>query len=116
MVGSLSSNNSNSIIAGGLIGAGLSTLGDALVKDVTFSILTDIQISERAQGLAITQNTNSTLKQGTSGNVIVKSTETTSWKKYQTRILSTANKANLKFKDAEPKLIEGLLRSISGLV
>jgi outer membrane lipoprotein SlyB len=117
LVGSMSgSGGFDSIATGGLIGAGVATIGNALIKDVTFSIITDVQISEKANGVAVTQNTNSTLKQGTSGNVIVKSTETTNWKKYQTRILSTANKANLKFNEAEPELIAGLLRSISGLM
>ncbi len=113
--GSLSSNNNGAVI-GGLVGAAVATIADAAVKDIVFTAITDIQISERAgNNLSVQEKTKSTLKQGTSGSKIVTSTETTNWKRYQTRIVSTANKVNLKFKQAEPELTAGLIRSISGL-
>ncbi|WP_422491663.1 complement resistance protein TraT, partial [Endozoicomonas sp. ALE010] len=37
-------------------------------------------------------------------------------KKYQTRVVSTANKVNLKFEEALPELKKGLSNSISGLL
>jgi hypothetical protein len=33
-------------------------------------------------------------------------------KRYQTRIVSTADKVNLKFEEALPQMVEGLVRSI----
>lgn len=74
--------------AGGLLGGIAETISGAFVKDVTFSIITDLQISERHGG---------------------------SWKRYQTRILSTANKVNLEFAEAQPSLEKGLIASLSGL-
>lgn len=74
--------------AGGLIGGIAETISGAFVKDVTYSIITDLQISERKGG---------------------------SWKRYQTRVLSTANKVNLEFAEAQPNLEKGLVASLSGL-
>ena len=117
IIGAMAGNNKNSMLAGGLLGAGASVIGNALVKDVSYSIITDIQISEKAgEGVVVTESTKAKLKQGTSGSVSVSSSEKTNWKRYQTRILSTANKVNLKFEEAAPELVAGLSRSISGLM
>lgn len=43
------------------------------------------------------------------------SSEVTDVKKYRTRIVSTATKANLEYEEAAPPLTEGLIRSVSGL-
>lgn len=95
--------------------AGLGIVADALVKDVYYSMITDLQISERAAaGVVVTEAVDSQLKQGNSGYKSVTSSETTSWKRYQTRVLSTANKVNLKYEEAEPVLIQGLVQSVSG--
>lgn len=127
------SNGYGSAVAGGVIGAqfgggkgstGLAVLGataafigDALVKDVYFIMMTDLQISERAKdGVIVTEANNANLKQGTSGFKSVTSSETTNRKKYQTRIISTANKVNLEFSEAQPELIKGLGNSISGIM
>ena len=56
------------------------------------------------------------LNQGTSGSTQQVSNEVTQRKKYQTRIVSTANKLNLKFEDAVPELEEGLTLSIAGIL
>jgi len=101
----------------GLLGGLLGTIANAAVKDVTYAITTDIQISERArEGVVVNENNLSELAQGTSGSKLVTSNETTKWKRYQTRIMSTANKVNLKFEAAAPFLVEGLIRSISGIL
>jgi Enterobacterial TraT complement resistance protein len=46
---------------------------------------------------------------------VLSSTETTDWKRYQTRVQSTASKANLEFEEAAPELTSGLTRSIAGI-
>lgn len=98
-------------VGGGLIGLAV----DAMVKDVYVSITTDIQISERSKA-AVTERLDSNLKQGSSSVKRQVSTETTDMKRYQTRILSSANQVNLKYEEAEPKLVQGLVQSISGLL
>ncbi len=104
-------------VATGLAGAALGLIGDAFVEDVYFSMVTDLQISERAKaGVVVTEAVDSKLKQGTSGYKNVSSTEETNWKRYQTRILSSANKVNLEFEEAQPVLIKGVVQSISGML
>jgi len=103
-------------LAGGLIGMAASTIANAAIKDVTYSIITDIQVSERAnQGVMVREDTHHTLQQGTTGTSTITASEITDWKRYQTRIVSTANKVNLEFAEAQPELVAGIVRSISGI-
>ena len=115
-------------IAGATGGSGRSMLGiglitgigntilDAAVEVVNFTMITDLQISEKADGEYVSESSDANLKQGTSGYKKSRWEKKTNWKKYQTRIMSVAKKTNLKFEEAEPKLTEGLVKSISGLL
>lgn len=103
------------LAAAGLIGAGVELLANSMVKDVTFSLITDIQISERSSG-EVKANTKMELKEGTSGTTKVQYENTINRLKYRTRIVSTANKVNLKFEQALPELKKGLVNSIAGLL
>lgn len=115
-VGALAGGNTNSILAGGLMGGIIDTVANAAVKDVTYTVITDLQISERAaKGIKIKQTDESELKQGTSSVSKQTSSFQAGWMKYQTRVMSTANKVNLKFEDALPILEEGLANSIVGI-
>ncbi|MFM2478409.1 complement resistance protein TraT [Celerinatantimonas sp. MCCC 1A17872] len=101
----------------GLLGGLIGMAADAMVEDVYYTMITDLQISERAaQGVTVTEQDNARLNQGTSGSKKVSSTQTTHWKRYQTRIISVANKVNLDFNDALPRLQQGLINSISGIL
>lgn len=112
----LSGGRGGSMLAGGLIGGLVDTVANAAVKDVTYAVITDLQISERAvRGAKIKQTDKSYLKQGNSSLSKQTSTSQADWMKYQTRVMSTANKANLDFKDAQPILEEGLANSIAGI-
>ena len=103
--------------AAGLLGAAAGFVADAMVEDVYFNIVTDLQVSERAKsGVEVQEGNRAKLKQGNSGYKSVTSNEVTDRKKYQTRIVSTANKVNLEFVEARPKLVQGLVNSISGLL
>jgi hypothetical protein len=104
------------IIGGALAGAAISAVADAFVQDVTYSIISDLQVSERAaEGVVVTESARQDLSQGTSGDRVLSSTETSDWKRYRTRVMSKANKANLEFEEAAPDLVAGLTRSISGI-
>jgi Enterobacterial TraT complement resistance protein len=114
--GRVVSENPGVIIGGALAGAALSAVADAFVRDVTYSIISDVQVSERtAQGVVVTESARQDLSQGTSGNRVLSSTETSDWKRYRTRVMSKANKVNLEFEEAAPDLVAGLTRSISGI-
>lgn len=99
---------------GALIGGAGELIAGSLVKNVTYSIITDVQIMERSQE-AVAQRVESSLEQGTGSKVVQMSESVKTRKKYQTRILSTANKVNLKFGEALPHLTEQLVRSLAGL-
>jgi len=74
---------------GGLLGGITSTVTNAAVKNVTYMGVTDIKISERN-------------KNG-------------EWKPHKTRVVSTANKVNLDFNEAQPIIRKELAHSIAGL-
>jgi len=115
-IGSLSSHHSDALVLGGLLGGAVGGITDALVKDIAYSVVADIQVSERAsKQVVVREKTRSKLKQGTSGDKEVFSTEKTGWKRYQTRIIITANKVNLKFEQALPLLSESITQSIAGI-
>ena len=99
-------------LAGGLIG----TVADAAVQVVNYQMITDLQISEKADSATVTESSNAQLRQGSSGNKSSSWSEKSKWKKYQTRIISVAKKTNLKFELALPELKRGLVQSISGLL
>lgn len=105
---------------GGLAGAaafGLaSTLADAAVKDVTYMAITDVEIAERVEeGVIVREDRQQDAKQGVGGARRQSSTKVSEMNKYRTRIVSTANKANLQYEEAAVELTNGLARSISGL-
>jgi hypothetical protein len=102
--------------AGATLGVGLATgligmAADAMVEDVNYTMVTDLQISERSKAAVTTDNI--ALKQGTSGIKLQTSTEQGNRAKYQTRVVSNANKVNLKFEEAKPVLEAQLAKSIA---
>lgn len=104
------------IAAAGIVGALAETIAGAAVKDVYYSISTDLQIRERIRGGGTaTVNSAHQLKQGTSGGSNVTYSEQSEHKIYQTRIVSMANQVNLEFEAAVPELKRGLVTSIAGL-
>ena len=107
------SDSSDSMLVGGVIGF----VADAMVEDIFFSMITDIQVRERPlEGEVITQSQNTSASQGTSTSLTQSaSSAKVNWKIYRTRILSTANKVNLEFSEAQPVLESGLSRSIGGI-
>jgi hypothetical protein len=105
-----------SMLGIGLLAGIGNTVLDAAVEVVNFTMTTDLQISEKADGEYVSESSDANLKQGTSGYKKSTWEKKTNWKKYQTRIMSVAKKTNLKFEEAEPKLTEGLVKSISGLL
>jgi hypothetical protein len=104
------------IAAGAVIGATAAAAADAFIQDVTYSIITDIQISERVtEGVVITESMHADLADGSSARRTLSSVQTSQWKRWRTRVMSKANQVNLDFDDAAPALVDGLTRSIAGV-
>jgi len=87
--GATGGSGKNMVGVGLLVGAA-SYVADAMVDVIVYSMITDVQVSEKING--------------------------ENWKRYQTRVISTAKKVNLKFETAEPALSEGLVKSISNIL
>ncbi|MGY6031900.1 conjugal transfer complement resistance protein TraT [Phytobacter sp. AG2a] len=110
----------NSSSAGATLGVGLAAglvgmAADAMVEDVNFTMVTDLQISERTKATVTTGNV-AALRQGNSGVKIQTSSEEGNRHKYQTRVVSNANKVNLKFEEAKPVLEAQLAKSVAGIM
>lgn len=101
-------------IGWGIAASTVATIADALVKDVSYAMVTDIMITERT-GKDVYVTTRNYVKQGSSGGSTSVSRENVNVDKYSTRILSIANQINLKFEEATPVLEDELVKSISGL-
>lgn len=107
------SDSGKGIVLGALIGV----VADSMVDDTLYTMVTDLQVRERPRGNEIiTQQQSEQNTQGSSTSVTQATTlSSVEWKTYHTRIVSTANQANLSFEDALPALENGLVRSIAGL-
>ena len=102
--------------AAGLAMGAADFVGGLRVKDVYFAAVTDVQLSQRAKpGQKITMHSQQNLSQGNSGGERVSYEEDIDWKRYRTRVLSSANKANLDWEEAQPELSAALAQVISGL-
>lgn len=108
------SGGSSTAIGWGLAAATVYTITDALVKDIAYAMVTDIMLTEKT-GKVVQVETKNVVKQGTSGGRTSVSKETVDNDKYSTRVLSVANKVNLKFEEASPVLEEELVKVISGI-
>lgn len=116
-VSAVSGGNGRNAGAAGLVLGAADFVGGLLVKDVYFAAITDVQLSKRAApGQVIKLSSEQNLSQGTSGSERVTYQENIGWKRYRTRVLSSANKANLDWEEAVPGLTQGLSRVIGGLL
>lgn len=113
-LGAYNTGSVNSAIGLGLVGGVVATAADALVEDVYYVMVTDIVISEKTNKKVTIDNVN-LIKQGTRGVAATTSVNSGNMNKYQTRVVSTANKVNLKFEEATPLLEVELINSISNI-
>ena len=110
----------NSTSGGAILGVGLAAglagmAADAMVEDTNYTMVTDLQISERSKATVTTDNI-AALRQGNSGVKVQTSSEEGNRMKYQTRVVSNANKVNLKFEEAKPVLEAQLAKSVAGIM
>lgn len=113
VAGAVIADTGNGALTGTLIGGVGAFIADNVVKDVTYSVITDVQISEKKK-IRINETNHSLLQQGISGGTMQSSFSETNWQRYRTRILSSAEKVNLRFEQALPLLEKGLSQAIVG--
>ncbi|MCL6609553.1 MAG: complement resistance protein TraT [Geminicoccaceae bacterium] len=102
-------------LGGAVVGGLAETVAGAAVQDVTYSIITDIQIQERAPGEVVSETRRGTVRQGRSGEIAQTSSRTTDMRRHTTRVMSMANKVNLEWAEAAPQLVDGLTRVVAGI-
>ena len=103
------------MVAGGLV-SGVSWLANQLVEDVTYSMVTDVQVSVRSKDGQVTQTTQANLNQGTQTHVKQTYNQQSDWVRYRTRIVSVADQVNLKFEEAKPQLQAQVAKQVSGIL
>ena len=116
-IGALAGRDVLGVGVGALTGTALELVAGTLVKDVTYTLVTDLQIAERTAS-AVQQSVASHLTQGTSSEVEEHSHSTRDRRRYQTRLVATANTANqvnLTFDEARGPFTGALATSIAGI-
>lgn len=108
-------NSGGSAVAGGIIGGLVGIAADALVEDVNYTMITDLQISEAVNGKVKVDSVGA-LAQGNAGRTNVSYSKESNRMRYQTRVVSTANQVNLEFAEARIALEDNLAKSISGIL
>lgn len=109
-----SHNTGTGMAVGGLAAAGVSLLADSLVHNTTYSVITDVQISEHSK-VPVRQAIKSHLKNGRSTVREQNSYQIVDKNTYRTRVMSTANQVNLEYQDAVVPLENGVATSIAGM-
>ena len=99
----------------GVAGSAISWVANQLVENVYYSMATDVQVSVRSKDGQVTQSTESNLAQGTSSKTRQTIQQKSDWLKYRTRIVSVANKVNLKFETAKPELQAQIAKQVTGI-
>ena len=103
-------------VAGAIVGGLVETIANAAVQDVFYVAITDVQLSQKARsGVTGQRDLQVDASQGIGGSETTTFSEVTSEKRYRTRVMSTANKVNLKYEEAAPELNAGLTRVLAGL-
>lgn len=134
VAGGLLTGRAGGALVGGVIGGVANTVGNNMVHDVTYTMITDIQVAEIAPEILRSTVTTSTEKgnagsAGLNGGKVDLTKQTVSKnvttgeqdyagkhrRFYRTRIVSTANKVNLPFDQALPSLENGLAQSVAGI-
>ena len=90
-------------------------IADSLVHDVTYMLVCDVQIQEKTKdGVIVRKDTKINAKVSDSGSSQQRVSEASDRKEYRTRIVTTANKANLKLEDAQELMFKKTAYAMAG--
>jgi hypothetical protein len=107
--------NGNTMLAGGIAGGALGLVADSLVKDVNYTVITDVQISVRVGKGAVQNHFNASLQNGSSSGTYQTMSQRGDYQYFKTRVVSHADKVNLTFEKAKPVLEQGLIKALAGI-
>ena len=104
-----------SAVGMGIVGALGTTAADAFVQDVTYMLVADVQIKEKARkGVIVRKDTQISAKVSDAGSSTQTVSEVSNLKEYRTRIVTTAEKANLDMAQAQPLMFQKTAYAMSG--
>jgi hypothetical protein len=110
--------NPNGALAGAAVGgvltAGASLVANSLVHDVTYMLVADVSIREKTAGALVRKDTSIDAKVSDSGTSQQRVSEVSDKKEYRTRIVTTANKANLQLPEAQDQMFLKTAAAMSG--
>lgn len=102
-------------VIGGLAATGASVVANALVKDVTYMLVCDVSIREKLRnGAFVRKDTKIDTKVSDAGSSQQRVSEVSDKKEYRTRIVTTANKANLKLEEAQEQMFSKTAYAMAG--
>jgi hypothetical protein len=100
---------------GGVAAGAAELIAGSLVKDVTFMLVCDIQIKEKAaDGVLVRRDTQVDTKVSDAGTSRQTVSEVSTNKEYRTRVVTTANKANLKLEEAQSLMFQKTAYAFAG--
>ncbi len=99
---------------GALVGGIAGIAANALVKDVYYNLVSDIQIKERTKG-KVNYTTKSNAGSGSSMNTAQTISGQSNYLTHSTRLVIVANQVNLEFDEAKNILEDKLVKSVAGI-
>ncbi len=110
-----SSNPARGAAVGGLALGAAEFIAGSFVKDVTYMLVCDVQIKERTKhGAIVRKDTQVDAKVSDAGSSRQTVSEVSNQKEYRTRIVTTANKANLKLETAQSLMFKKTAYAMAG--
>jgi len=114
-VGGLSTNSGRGMVGGAVLGGLGETIANAYVQDVTYMLIADVQIKEKTRnGAIVRKDTQISAKVSDAGTSTQRVSEASNRKEYRTRIVTTAEKANLELPEAQPLMFQKTAYAMSG--
>jgi hypothetical protein len=114
-VGGLGTRSLGGVVGGGVVGGAAEFITGNMVKNVTYMLVCDVQIKEKAtKGVIVRKDTQIDAKVSDAGSSRQSSSEATNKKEYRTRIVTTANKVNLKLEDAQELMFKKTAYALAG--
>lgn len=119
LIGARNTNSYSGAASGGLIAGALASGGalvaNSLVQDVTYMLVCDVSVKERAApGVLVRKDSSIDTKISDAGSSQQRLSEVSDRKEYRTRVVTTANKANLKLEEAQPQMFGKTAYALSG--
>ncbi len=114
-MGASRGHSTGSALGGGILGALGVTAANAYVQDVTFLLVADVQIKEKTRkGVLVRKDSKISAKVSDAGTSTQQVSEVSNRKEYRTRIVTTANKANLDMEEAQEPMFKKTAYAMSG--